>query len=106
MLYPGQQVVCVMDDPTAHPDRARRPVPSPSVGQVYTISEVCVPGAVPNCQLKELAVFVDEIPRTCERYGAFEFAHSARCFRPLDKHETDISIFTKMLTDTSAKIDA
>lgn len=91
----GQKVVCVDDaEPTFHGVWAHYQVK----GQIYTVTAV---GLVNNLDRKKLpCILVAELNRN-ELSPLWEHR-----FRPIVERKTDISIFTKMLTDTKIGADA
>ncbi len=96
MLYPGQKVECVS---VLSPFTGRRSA-FIERGRKYTVRRVYVsPSGLPIVNLMEAQ-------GPLMRNGAERGFHASQ-FRPLnEKKKTDISIFTKMLTDTPAKVDA
>ncbi|MDW5313745.1 hypothetical protein [Rhizobium sp. PL01] len=98
---PGVQCVCIKEDwgyavcgPFSVPTRV------PMINEVMTVSEVRRVGDA-------VFLFFSEIPERQQDGPLFAtVSWDASCFRPLIKRKTDISMFTKMLTDTKTTVDA
>ena len=99
MFHVGQKVVCI-DDRWPHTQWALKVPNKPVAGRVYTIREVYLSA------LGKPAVLLNEIRNSPRPFlhglivgeGSF---HSRR-FKPVIERKTDISIFTRMLTDKHA----
>lgn len=78
----GQKVVCIWDDWSCLNGPEDVSLPKPRKGEVYTITDICDPLVAEGPCLK-----LAEMKSHCR--------FAARRFRPV--HDTDISIFTKML---------
>ena len=94
MLYPGQKVVCV-----SVTSRRGNRCAFIEIGKKYTIRRVYfTPRGNPIVNLMEAT-------GPLKRDG-HERGFPPQNFRPICAEKTDISVFTKMLTDAPAKIDA
>lgn len=100
----GQKVVCVETSKESHrgawlPYAAVFPI----VGTIYHIRSI----AFDNPQQPDGLVTLAEIDNShlkCRFNYAVEPAFPVRAFRPIVEHKTDISVFTRMLTDK--RVDA
>ena len=101
-FFIGQKVACIgepwMADTRPWADWRSYVTHFPKIGHVYTIRAI-YPGSEqykspPGLRLHELIN-----PKTQYMDGSDEAAFLCEAFRPLTERKTDISIFTKMLTD-------
>jgi hypothetical protein len=93
MLRAGQRVVCVHD----YGGRVSRSgVILPDKDGVYVIREFDDSGSEPGLRLREI---VNAPMQHTNVAGLIEPAFPVRYFRPVVSRPTDISLFTKMLTD-------
>jgi hypothetical protein len=94
----GQKVVCVDDASRSFriidPNFQRA-----SLGCIYTVSASQV-----DPWSGVAALMLAELPT--HSASGIETWHQAKRFRPLVERKTDISVFTKMLTDTREPVDA
>lgn len=102
-LYPGAKVQCVDDewrDP--HP----RGWPCPLVkGAVYSVKEIMPPTGWYMGSRKHFVITLAELQNVGWRGEDVGFATNR--FRPLQKRQTDISIFTRLLvTPPKEKVEA
>jgi len=95
MFRVGQKVVCV----DVRPSPIGRPPIELTLNAVYTISHIAPPNFWGDIGLG----FV-EVESVRDGFHSPEF--SARRFRPVVDRPTDISIFTRMLTDADEKVEA
>lgn len=99
-FYVGQKVIYVGPDAAHVASRFNVDVPERNV--IYTIRDL-------NMRCNTPSLLLVEITNT-ERHwadGFYELALDQKYFRPVVENKTDISIFTKMLTDTRipARVD-
>ena len=95
MFRVGQKVVCVDVRPSP---MGRVPIEL-TLNAVYTSSYITPPNFV-----GELGLGLVEVKAVGDDFHNPEFG--ARRFRPVVDRPTDISIFTRMLTDADEKVDA
>lgn len=95
MFRVGQKVVCVDDGPSYWGDA----VPLLK-NQVYTISGF----RQPDYEGGDIGIYLVEVQVHEDEYYTDSFLPSR--FRPVVDRPTDISIFTRMLTDADEKVEA
>lgn len=89
-FHVGQKVVCISDFPEI-PQIIR-----PEKGRIYTVRALLDIGTEPSLRVFE----IKNAPMNYSNInGSIEPAFVMHAFRPLVARKTDISIFTKMLTD-------
>jgi hypothetical protein len=95
----GQKVVCVNDEYN-HPNWSNIPN-RPVAASIYTVRQIIFGWY--DDDREHAAILLDEIKNPVEQwYGEVnpsECPFAAFRFRPVVERKTDISIFTKMLTD-------
>ena len=100
MFHVGQMVVCVDDTPLTL-GGIQCTLDGLTRDRVYTVRETglyCPHGTGQPC------IRVAEIYRET-RYGIVDCPYAARRFRPVTERQTDISIFTDMLTSAPKEIE-
>lgn len=96
----GQKVVCV--DAKEEPGHLPfGPTECLTVGQVYTVARNVSGFSLPSIHLVEIARDEESVAQHGPHVG-----YGAYRFRPIVARKTDISIFTKILTDQKAGADA
>jgi hypothetical protein len=96
----GMKVVCI--DDAWENEHTRPGFAYPRRGQVYTIGAIAAEVMLYGIRYNGPWIGVQEVGGNWG--GRPEF--SASCFRPVQPRKTDISIFTRMLTDTREVVDA
>lgn len=89
MFYVGQEVECVNND--ALEGRRWNKAEQPKTGAVYTV------GSMPYINIRGIIVII--INELTNPYGGYRVER----FRPIQKKQTDISIFTALLNPANHK---
>ena len=106
----GDKVVCVAAGMPTYKTSRWGQFNRPEVGTIYTLREIFVETRFTGISTKASPVFIRLMevtnPEVDTYVGPYEPAFSARCFRKVQPHKTDITIFTAMLDPSRQQVDA